>query len=43
MHPSGPSFTLDEIDYKQALEVAPELVVDNDVNHIGKYAPDLLM
>ncbi|CAF1519064.1 unnamed protein product [Adineta ricciae] len=39
MHPSGPFFTLDEKEYKQALETFPELAkYDDDVNYIEKTA-----
>lgn len=38
MHPSGPFFTLDNMEYKRALETFPELANDNDVNYIEKSA-----
>ena len=38
MHSSDPFFTLDAMEYKQTLEVFPELAFNNDVNYIEKSA-----
>ncbi|CAF4218118.1 unnamed protein product, partial [Adineta steineri] len=39
MHPSGPFFTLNEKEYKQAIEMFPELANDDDdVNYVEKTA-----